>query len=301
MKHKVLAIVVSLVLIMSMVLPGTLAVSVDGDGASSTLTVNPVEQNETTEAGVPTAGSAPTPTGTTDTPKEEAPEVKTVTEEKKCNCTPVDGVHANTCPLYEAPKAEEKTGDTQPPVEPEKKCTCGTADGTHTADCALYVKPQDTNSEETKSEETKSEETKSEETKSEESAPTEEKQCNCTPVDGVHADTCPLYGASEETKPQCTCGTTDDTHAKDCPLYVEPEAALFDRLMAAATAEAFEAIVDQATEEELGSFTCEEFDKLDAHYIYLTTGEYPDYSPVVIEVMEIVDFTNVAPLVGSGK
>ena len=149
MKHKVLAIVVSLVLIMSMVLPGTLAVSVDEDGASSTLTVNSAEQTETTEAGVPTAGSTPTPIGTTDTPKEEAPEVKTVTEEKKCNCTPVDGVHANTCPLYEAPKTEEKTGDTQPPVEPEKKCTCGTADGTHTTECALYVKPQETKSEET--------------------------------------------------------------------------------------------------------------------------------------------------------
>lgn len=286
MKHKVLAIVVSLVLIMSMVLPGTLAVSVDEDGASSTLTVNSAEQTETTEADVPTAGSTPAPTGATETPKETTPEAKTVTEEKKCNCTPVDGVHANTCPLYEAPKTEEKTGDTQPPAEPEKKCTCGAADGTHTTECALYVKPQ---------------ETKSEETKSEETAPTEEKKCNCTPVDGVHAGTCPLYVKPEETTPQCTCGTTDDTHAKDCPLYVEPEAPLFDRLMAAATAEAFEAIVDQATEEELGSFTCEEFDKLDAYYIYLTTGEYPDYSPVVIEVMEIVDFTNVAPLVGSGK
>lgn len=149
MKHKVLAIVVSLVLIMSMVLPGTLAVSVDEDGAASVLTVDPVEQKETTEAGVPTAGSTPTPIGTTDTPKEEAPEVKTVTEEKKCNCTPVDGVHANTCPLYEAPKTEEKTGDTQPPAETEKKCTCGATDGTHTAECDLYVKPQEIKSEET--------------------------------------------------------------------------------------------------------------------------------------------------------
>ena len=149
MKHKVLAIVVSLVLIMSMVLPGTLAVSVDEDGASSTLTVNSAEQTETTEADVPTAGSTPTPIGTTDTSKEEAPEVKTVTEEKKCNCTPVDGVHANTCPLYEAPKTEGTTGDNQAPAEPEKKCTCGTADGTHTTECALYVKPQETKSEET--------------------------------------------------------------------------------------------------------------------------------------------------------
>ena len=155
MKHKVLAIVVSLVLIMSMVLPGTLAVSVDEDGAASVLTVDSTENKETTptEAVTPTAGSTPAPTGATETPKETTPEAKTATEEKKCNCTPVDGVHANTCPLYEAPKTEEKTGDTQPPVEPEKKCTCGTADGTHTTECALYVKPQETNSEETKSEE----------------------------------------------------------------------------------------------------------------------------------------------------
>lgn len=155
MKHKVLAIVVSLVLIMSMVLPGTLAVSVDEDGAASVLTVDSTENKESTptEAVTPTAGSTPAPTGATETPKEPTPEAKTVTEEKKCNCTPVDGVHADTCPLYEAPKTEEKTGDTQPPAEPEKKCTCGATDGTHTAECALYVKPQEIKSEETKSEE----------------------------------------------------------------------------------------------------------------------------------------------------
>lgn len=110
MKHKVLAIVVSLVLIMSMVLPGTLAVSVDEDGAASVLTVDSTENKESTptEAVTPTAGSTPAPTGATETPKEPTPEAKTVTEEKKFNCTPVDGVHAATCPLYEAPKTEEK-------------------------------------------------------------------------------------------------------------------------------------------------------------------------------------------------
>lgn len=155
MKHKVLAIVVSLVLIMSMVLPGTLAVSVDEDGAASVLTVDSTENKESTptEAVTPTAGSTPAPTGATETPKEPTPEVKTVTEEKTCNCTPVDGVHAATCPLYEAPKTEEKTGDTQTPAETQKQCTCGATDGTHTTDCALYVKPQETKSEETKSEE----------------------------------------------------------------------------------------------------------------------------------------------------
>lgn len=150
MKHKVLAIVVSLVLIMSMVLPGTLAVSADQEGAASVLTVDSTENKESTptEAVTPTAGSTPAPTGATETPKEPTPEAKTVTEEKTCNCTPVDGVHADTCPLYEAPKTEEKTGDTQTPAEPEKKCTCGATDGTHTTECALYVKPQETKSEE---------------------------------------------------------------------------------------------------------------------------------------------------------
>lgn len=50
----------------------------------------------------------------------------------------------------------------------------------------------------------------------------EDPQCNCTPVDGVHAEDCPLYKAPEE--PQCNCTPEDGVHAEDCPLYQAPAA-----------------------------------------------------------------------------
>lgn len=109
--------------------------------------------------------------------------------------------------------------------------------------------------------------------------------------------------AETETPEECTCDpkpAEGEAHKEGCPLYVEPDAPLYDRLMAAETLEAFTTIVEQADEKELSDFTCEEFDNVEAHYVFLSTGEYPDYSPVVDEVMEIVNFDNVAPLVGAG-
>ena len=72
-----------------------------------------------------------------------------------------------------------------------------------------------------------------------------EKQCNCTPVNGVHAAACPLYevpkagektadttpgtaasttdGTGAPTEKTCNCGATGDTHAATCPLYVAPK------------------------------------------------------------------------------
>lgn len=119
--------------------------------------------------------------------------------------------------------------------------------------------------------------------------------------------------AEEPTAPtECTCGASDGApHQEGCPLYTAPEAPveetgeetageptlpLYDRLMAASTAEEFTMIVDSTPIEEISALTGEEFDAVDAYYIFLTTGAYPDYSPVVDEVMEIVDYTYVAPL-----
>lgn len=126
-------------------------------------------------------------------------------------------------------------------------------------------------------------------------------ECSCGTETDVHSENCPLYVAPDpEPVKECTCGTEDGTHSEDCPLYVAPELTLAERLLATETVEEFEAIIAEATEEEL-IFTCEEFDKVDAHYIYLTTGDYPNYEPVVDTVLEIVNFTNVAPFVGTGK
>lgn len=126
-------------------------------------------------------------------------------------------------------------------------------------------------------------------------------ECSCGTETDVHSENCPLY-VSHDPEPvkECTCGTEDGTHSEDCPLYVAPELTLAQRLLETTTMEEFEAIIGEASEEEL-VFTCEEFDAVDAHYIYLTTGEYPNYEPVVDTVLEIVNFTNVAPFVGTGK
>ena len=132
MKHKVLAIVVSLTLILSMVLPGTLAVSTAQDSATSVMTAaDTTAKAEESTAATPTAGGQ---------------------AEKQCNCTPVNGVHAAACPLYEVPKADEKTADTTPGTaasstdgtgaQTEKTCNCGATGDTHAATCPLYVAPK---------------------------------------------------------------------------------------------------------------------------------------------------------------
>ena len=104
MKHKVLAIVVSLVLIMSMVLPGTLALSTDQAATNGELTV----------------------TEETPTPTPEVTETPTPTEEPKPTETPV-------------PSETEKPAETEAP----KECTCSAAEGeAHKEGCPLYVAPE---------------------------------------------------------------------------------------------------------------------------------------------------------------
>lgn len=183
------------------------------------------------------------------------------------------------------PEGTEAPAET-PTEEPVKTCTCDPkpAEGeAHKEGCPLYVAPEQ---------------------------PAEaEKTCTCDPqpAEGeAHKEGCPLYVAPEqpaEEEKVCTCDpkpAEGEAHREGCPLYVEPDAPLYDRLMAAETLEAFTTIVEQADEKELSDFTCEEFDNVEAHYVFLSTGEYPDNSPVVDEALEIVNFTNVAPLVGAG-
>ena len=228
---KAIGLLLSLTILLSVAIPGTLALSTDAEDSKSEVTLDV------------------TPSTNTEIPADsELP----AEGDKTCTCGSVDGTHSDECPLSQLP--DEIDPSTQPETG-DKECTCGCVDGTHTADCPLSQQ--------------------SEETTSDDTTVTEEKEC--------------------------TCGSTDGIHSEECPLYVEPDAPLFDRLMAATSVEEFEEIADNATEEELGSFTCKEFDELDAYYIYLSTGEYPDYSIVVDQVVEIVNFTNVAPFVDSDK
>lgn len=56
----------------------------------------------------------------------------------------------------------------------------------------------------------------------------EQNPCTCGAAQGkAHGVECPLYGPADviETLPakECTCGHEDGTHAENCPLYVAPE------------------------------------------------------------------------------
>ena len=84
---KVIALLISLTLLVSSVLPGTLAVSIDQDAASSSVTL--------------TSGKQETPTPA---PEEQQEQEDQNEQENICTCGSTDGTHAEDCPLYEAPK-----------------------------------------------------------------------------------------------------------------------------------------------------------------------------------------------------
>ena len=104
MKNKKgFALIISLVLVIGVVLPGTLALSADQAATNGELTV----------------------TEETPTPTPEVTETPTPTEEPKPTETLV-------------PSETEKPAETEAP----KECTCGAAEGeTHKEGCPLYVKP----------------------------------------------------------------------------------------------------------------------------------------------------------------
>ena len=172
---------------------------------------------------------------------------------------------------------EQQPGDEQP-TDPDAEpvvCTCGAAEGAaHTEDCPLYVNPEQ---------------------------PGDEKK------------------PEDEQPVVCTCGAAEGAaHAEDCPLYVNPEqpadeqqpvvtkmvdsSALFERLMAAETMEAFEAIVEETPEEQLKALTEEQVAQVEAHADSLMPEPLPPIDvtpsepPVQSEVYRpTVNYTNVAP------
>ena len=163
---KAIALIISLTLIVSMTLPGTLAVSEDQAAVLDSYTL--AEE----EPAVPTSEEQACTCGTETGVHTEACALYTAPEapaegEKTCTCGMTDGTHTEDCPLYTAPEA---------PAEGEKTCTCGMTDGTHTEECPLYTAP--------------------------EAPANEEKTCTCDPkpAEGEpHKVGCPLY--EEQTEP----------------------------------------------------------------------------------------------------
>ena len=174
-RKKVIALMISLTLLVGIAIPGTLAVSIDQEAASDSVTLTSGEQenNASAEGTKPAESPKPSETepepektctcGSTDgthqkdCPLYTAPEAPAESE-KTCTCGSTDGTHQEGCPLYTAPEA---------PAEPEKTCTCGSTDGTHKEGCPLYTAPE---------------------------APAEPaKTCTCGSTDGTHQKGCPLY------------------------------------------------------------------------------------------------------------
>lgn len=129
MKNKKgFALIISLVLVIGIVLPGTLALSTDQAATNGELTVTeetPTPTPEVTEMPTPTEEPEPTETpvpSETEKPAEtEAP--------KECTCSAAEGeAHKEGCPLYAAP---EKPADpshidicSDDCTDADCKCTC---------------------------------------------------------------------------------------------------------------------------------------------------------------------------------
>lgn len=129
--RKGFALIISLVLVIGIVLPGTLALSTDQAATNGELTVTeetPTPTPEVTETPTPTEEPEPTETpvpSETEKPAEtEAP--------KECTCSAAEGeAHKEGCPLYAAPeKPDEETpvvhieGCSDDCTDADCKCTC---------------------------------------------------------------------------------------------------------------------------------------------------------------------------------
>lgn len=130
---KAIVLMISLVLTVGIVLPGTLAVSADQAAANGRLAVTDGTQPSTpeeTEASAPTEKSEPTEAST---PTETGASTKAAASEK-CTCGAAEGeTHKEDCPLYTAPEvsaASSHTGSCSGGCT-DKDCKCG---------CHLFAK-----------------------------------------------------------------------------------------------------------------------------------------------------------------
>ena len=297
MKRKFLTLGLSLCVLASVCVPGTLAIKAD---AHSTLVCEKTEHTHTDAcyivSDVPTCGlEAGEGAHAHDDSCYEEQTVLTCTLEEHqhsdacylsqsneqpdlaepiCTCGTEDGVHTEGCPLYQAPAQPE-----------EKECTCGAVAGedgiiVHAEDCPLYQAP----------------------------AQPEEKECTCGAVAGedgtiVHAEDCPLYVAP--TAPETPVhieGCSDDCTVEGCSCPCH-KLSLFDRLMACETYEELMEMIESLTEEEIGELTEEQVAQIDEKALALepaplpeVISDEPDDEPVDSEIIyPTVNFDHVAP------
>lgn len=153
---KVIVLLISLTLLVSMTLPGTVAVYADqaaDSGHRTLLAENEEKDNSPEGAGDPDSSGAnqsedpPVPSGadqsgdssgasgldqSADPSQPEEP--GNTGEQNLCTCGAAQGQpHGVECPLYVPPDVI--------PTEPAKCCTCGHEDGPHAEDCPMYEAP----------------------------------------------------------------------------------------------------------------------------------------------------------------
>lgn len=285
MKQKALALIVSLAMLVTICVPGTFAVEAAGQSVCEktehTHTDACYTKSETPSCGLELGAGA-------HTHSESCYE-----QRQELTCTLAeDETHTHSEGCYTTQSVlvctqEESAGHTHDDSCYAKELTCTLEEHTHDESC--YQAATTENNEETKQPEPA------------------QPVCNCTPVDGVHAETCPLYQApTQPEKKECTCGAVageDGTiiHAEDCPLYVAPvvpekpahiegcadgctvegctcpchELSLFERLMACETLWNLYTLAEATPEEELLALTEEENAKIEAKIEALEPAPLP--------------------------
>ena len=313
---KVFALIVSLVLIVGVVLPGTLAFSNEPAGqaqeapaAADTQLTEEKTQEVKTE-------TPKTEEVKTETPKAEAPKAETPkAQEPQCTCDPkpAEGQpHQDNCPVKLAADkaaAEKAAAEAKAKLEAEKAETEKTPDPNPEQKPAAEQKPA------------------TEQKPEAEQKPAEEKPCTCDPKPGegeAHKEGCPLYVAPQKPAEEktCTCEPKPEDgkqHKTDCPLFQHLETCgenctgedckcpchLFDRLMACKTKEDMEAILAVTDKEVPLLLSDTQVAKVEAYMESLMTAPLPPIDieesdpPVESEIYTpTVNYTNVAPFVG---
>lgn len=154
---KVIVLLISLTLLVSMTLPGRVVVYADQAADSGHRTLMPENEEKDTSPegagdpeppGLNQSEDPPVPSGadqggdssgasgldqSTDPSQPEEP--GNTGEQDTCICDAAQGQpHKEGCPLYVPPDVI--------PTEPAKACTCGHEDGPHAEDCPMYVAPE---------------------------------------------------------------------------------------------------------------------------------------------------------------
>lgn len=175
---KVIVLLISLTLLVSMTLPGTVAVYADqaaDSGHRNLLAENEEKDTSPERAGDPDASGANQSADPSEPDENAAPSNPSEPDE---NANPSNPSEPDENPDLSGPPEGNQGVNPSQPEEPgntgeQNPCTCGAAQGqAHGVECPLYVPPD--------------------------VIPTEPaKSCTCGHEDGPHAETCPLYVAPE--------------------------------------------------------------------------------------------------------